>query len=1204
MFKRVYTLFRSTVLPVAFYAAFVAALLSQPRVSAQSLPAGFLNAKAQDGYVTPMGTVFTPDGMRLFVWDKAGRVWVSNWTGTQYVRQASPVLDLSDEVGNWRDFGLLSFCLDPNFGQNGLVYLFYVVDRHHLFNAGTSSYNPAQNQYFAATISRVTRYQVQASGTNLVSIPASRKVLLGETRSTGVPLTHESHAGGTLLFGRDGSLLVSTGDNASYSSTDIGNASETYYQQAINDGIMTANENVGAFRAQMLTSHCGKVLRLDPATGNGLSSNPFYDGANPRSARSRVWTLGLRNPCRMTLQPNTGSTTITDGNPGTLLIGDVGWGTWEDMHVVKQSGENGGWPVYEGLDEQSGYSAAAKTLANRDEPNPSNTCNIPFLRFSDLLKQAFNPAQGNTQALNPCSLQPLPGLQRRYFHSRPALDWKHGQYIARVPAFSGNIATTTPVSGTLGPTFRGNCSIGGAYYAGTAFPAPYRNAYYFADYGENWIRRATLNPDGSLNTVQEFLPGGVGNGIVDIEYNPLDKSLYYVNINTGEIMKISYGGNQPPVAVATANKQSGTSPLTVNFTGSNSTDPDGDPLTYLWDFGDGTTATVANPTKTFTAMTPQGFTVRLTVNDGRGLTDSQTLIVSINNGAPTTTITAPLNNAQYPLDRQSLYKLTASVTDENPAALTYAWQVSLRHNNHEHREPVLTDVSPTVTISPVGCDGETYYYFIKLIVTDAGGLSATDSVKIYPNCSSANLAVTNPTATPGVRSALLKWTNPSTSFSDVLGVAKAGSGFQGQPTGTSYVANADFTGNGASLEGGKVVYQGTGTSVTVTNLTAGQRYYFRIYTRSGTVWTGGVEVNAIPTAPAPPPTNLLFDTTACYRIVSRVNGGSVITIDGGSTASGIPARLRTNASQAWQQWRIKPATTDFYRLEALHSGKALTIDGASAQDYANLVQQPFAGSTHQQWIIEKNADGYYALRARHSGKAMDIKWDGVDVVQYSVGGSWSQQWGIEKATCATGPTTPPTEPPPPPTDPPTDPPPPPPTNLLFDTTACYQIASRVSSGLLIGVDGGNLANDALVRQRSNANRTWQQWRIKPAATNYYRLEAVHSNKALTVLGASAQDYANLVQQPFAGSTHQQWLIEKNNDGYYALKARHSGKAMDIKWDGVDVVQYSVGGSWSQQWGIEKATCATNNAARSGTESHRTGDGSSSSGAGNRIPAVA
>ena len=50
---------------------------------------------------------------------------------------------------------------------------------------------------------------------------------------------------------------------------------------------------------------CAPGLRqsVDPATGDGLPSNPFYDAAAPRSWASRVWTLGLRQPFRATLRP-------------------------------------------------------------------------------------------------------------------------------------------------------------------------------------------------------------------------------------------------------------------------------------------------------------------------------------------------------------------------------------------------------------------------------------------------------------------------------------------------------------------------------------------------------------------------------------------------------------------------------------------------------------------------------------------------------------------------------------------------------------------------------------------------------------------------------------------------------------------------------------------------------------------------------------
>ena len=67
-------------------------------------------------------------------------------------------------------------------------------------------------------------------------------------------------------------------------------------------GRIDPGEDIGAVRAQYIGSLTGKILRLDPATGHGLPSNPFWDG-NPTSVRSRIWVYGLRNPYRFTLRP-------------------------------------------------------------------------------------------------------------------------------------------------------------------------------------------------------------------------------------------------------------------------------------------------------------------------------------------------------------------------------------------------------------------------------------------------------------------------------------------------------------------------------------------------------------------------------------------------------------------------------------------------------------------------------------------------------------------------------------------------------------------------------------------------------------------------------------------------------------------------------------------------------------------------------------
>src|SRR5207247_576652 len=122
-------------------------------------------------------------------------------------------------------------------------------------------------------------------------------------------------------------------------------------------------------------------------TGDGLPSNPFYDPANPRAAKSRVWALGLRNPCRITRRPETGSHNPGDGNPGVLYIGNVGWDTWEDLHVCTGPGQNFGWPAFEGINTQPAYYQA--NVQNLDAPNPlypASGCSRYFY-FRDLIRQ-------------------------------------------------------------------------------------------------------------------------------------------------------------------------------------------------------------------------------------------------------------------------------------------------------------------------------------------------------------------------------------------------------------------------------------------------------------------------------------------------------------------------------------------------------------------------------------------------------------------------------------------------------------------------------------------------------------------------------------------------------------------------------------------------------------------------------------------------
>src|SRR3954470_12413765 len=147
LFHRIFVVLRIVTLTLSILT------LSARAAQSTTLPPGFSEQVVGSGWTEPVGVLFEDNG-RMWVWERAGRVWIVE----NGVKMDYPMIDISNEVGGWRDFGLLGFALDPNFRQNGYIYLLYVVDHHHLVNYGTTNYNPSVNEYFRATIGRITRY--------------------------------------------------------------------------------------------------------------------------------------------------------------------------------------------------------------------------------------------------------------------------------------------------------------------------------------------------------------------------------------------------------------------------------------------------------------------------------------------------------------------------------------------------------------------------------------------------------------------------------------------------------------------------------------------------------------------------------------------------------------------------------------------------------------------------------------------------------------------------------------------------------------------------------------------------------------------------------------------------------------------------------------------------------------------------------------
>ncbi len=608
-------------------------------ISAQTLPAGFYLEDVAPGvtFDLPVATEVSPDG-RIFVVEKSGVVWIVD----NGVVSATPFIDLSAEVMDHHDRGLLGFTLDPDFDTNGHAYFLYTVDHD-----GSGDYSRTD------VFGRLTRYTASAGDPDVADL-STRTVLIGATWAEGIPACYFSHAPGSLRFGTDGSLLVSAGDGGSYNEVDAGGL----YSDCFGTGRFDSSEDIGAFRSQYINSLAGKILRIDPSTGLGYPSNPFYTG-NPADNASRVWMKGLRNPFRFSIR-NDGALTTGAGDPGTLYIGDVGWGTWEEINVGNGA-ENWGWPCHEGPNPHGGYQSAS----------PSH---------SD------------------CSTVGAVDDPSTYYH--------HNNTNNSFPTGLG-----------------GNSIVGGPFYEGTKYPIMYQNKVWYGDYARGWMVFAEY--DVSNNFVSQTTFSTDLGPVVDIHSD--GNHLYFVNIGDGKVYRLRHSDEDdtPPVAIAAATPNNGPAPLEVQFTGSGSFDPDSPlPLNFVWDFGTGDSAFVADPVYTFNSAGT--YNVTMSVTNQSGLTSTYPLVIYSGNTFPSGTIVSPSNGEQF--DAFSVVDLVASGSDpEDPeVSLSYAWEVTQIHNAHDHPD-FFTAAGKTASFQPGyhGLQYEVFYLRVDLLVTDTGGLTDT-----------------------------------------------------------------------------------------------------------------------------------------------------------------------------------------------------------------------------------------------------------------------------------------------------------------------------------------------------------------------------------------------------------------------------------------------------------------------------------------------
>jgi glucose/arabinose dehydrogenase len=323
-----------------------------------------------------------------------------------------------------------------------------------------------------------------------------------------------------------------------------------------------------------------------------------------------------------------------------------------------------------------------------------------------------------------------------------------GGPIVTPPLFTYNHSASV-VSGDGCPT--GGSSVAGmTFYTGGSYPSTYNNGLFFEDHtrGCIWFMKAGSNGLPDPSQISLFENGAASP--VDLQTGP-GGDLFYADFDNSKIHRIKFlSSNNPPNAVATASPTSGPTPLTVNFDGSGSSDPDGDPITYSWDLnGDGTYGDSTAQKPSFTYTTPGTYTVRLMVTDSKGASSvSAPITINAGNNPPVPTISAPASTLTWKVG--DTINFSGSATDQEDGtepASRLSWTIILHHcftptNCHTHIVQTFNGVASGTFNAP---DHEYPCWLeIQLTATDSTGATATTSVRIDPQIMTITLA-SNPT---------------------------------------------------------------------------------------------------------------------------------------------------------------------------------------------------------------------------------------------------------------------------------------------------------------------------------------------------------------------------------------------------------------------------------------------------------------------------
>ncbi len=398
--------------------------------------------------------------------------------------------------------GFMGLVLDPEFEKNNFIYAYY---------------SPKDT-----SVNRLSRFEFKDNKLDL----ASEKIVLQFYSQRNICC----HTGGSLAFGKDRTLFISTGDNSTpfdeggqkfvsngYSPRDSREGHEQY-------DVQRTSGNTNDLRGKIL-----RIIMKNDGTYDIPDGNLFKK--DEAKAKPEIYVMGNRNPYRISVDQKNGflywGEVGPDANEDNPARGPRGY---DEVNQARQAGYFG-WPYFVG----------------------NNYAYIAYNYETGESGEAYNPEKPINDSRNNTGLRELPAAQ-------PAFIWYP---YAASPDF--------PQVGSGGR----NAMTGPIYYAElfpkeTRYPEYYEGKLFIYDWIRGWVKAVTMLPNGDFDKMEPFMGSTKFANPIDMEVGP-DGKLYVLEYGSGWFSKNPDSG----ISRVDYNPKSGSKQVPANTKTDGKDEPDG-----------------------------------------------------------------------------------------------------------------------------------------------------------------------------------------------------------------------------------------------------------------------------------------------------------------------------------------------------------------------------------------------------------------------------------------------------------------------------------------------------------------------------------------------------------------------------------------------------------------------------------------------------